>query len=209
MRIKVDDFYYEGNTEAKIIVSNSGLGEVKFKVNMWGCPWLLVNQTEGVAETSAELIFSCDRAKLSAEEEKAVVSITDGDTTVEVEFNAKKWPENINKGTFLPGKGGVVMDAQHYASVNEASGSEAVVLNDYGIVGSAVKFYPDNALYERGEEPSLTYKFYVPSEGNAKLTLWFAPCNPMTRSGRMEYGIKINEEFLYERKTFKIGEMPE
>ncbi len=207
MRIKVDDFYFEGNKESKVIVSNSGLGDVKFKVNMPDCTWLSVSQTEGVAETSAELIFTCDREKLTAEEEKAIASITDGDTTVEVEFQVKKWPENLKEGTFLPGKGGIVMDAQHYVSANEASGSKAVVLDDYGIVGSAVKFYPDDALYERGAEPSLTYKFYAPSEQNAKLTLWFAPCNPMTRSGRMEYGIKVNEEEIIYKNIVPEGYM--
>lgn len=193
MRIFVSDFCYEEVENVKITVSNTGIGSMNVKVIMPECAWLKADFTEGTVEECKEITFTCDRAAVTGED-SALVTFTDGDTTVEAMFTVKKWAQDLKAGTFLPARGGIVMDAIHFADAKVPAGSTLVKMEDYGIVGSAVKFYPDEALYERGAEPSLSYEFYSDKAGELVAEIWFAPSNPMTREGRMEYAVAMNGE---------------
>lgn len=209
MRIRINDFCYEEVDEVKITVSNTGVGSLKVKVNMPKCEWLKADFTQGKVEECQVITFTCDRKKVTGED-AALVSFTDGDTTVEALFTTKSWPKKLKKGAFIPSRSGVIMDAVHYAKAKTTKGITAVKLEDYGIVGSAVKFYPDEAIYEEGKEPSLTYEFYSETQGEAIAELWFAPSNPMTRDGKMEYAVIMNDgEADYDNvvpKGYRAGE---
>lgn len=210
MQIIIDDFCYEGEDSVPIVISNTGVGSLKFKIDMPDVKWLSVDATEGVVENEQAVLFSCDRSKLSTAKETVRVKISDGDTTVMAVISGSKLSDSVKKSlsdkTFLPGRFGYVMNAEHYASKK----GNATLLEDYGVWGEGMKFYPDTTSYNKGSEPYLQYRLYAEEAGEYTAEVIFAPTNPLSRSGVLEYGLKVNDgEAVYANTVpagFKSGE---
>ena len=210
MQLVIEDFLYESNTQTEIEIANTGRGILSYRIEMPDCSWLSCDSTGGMTEDCTRVTFFCDREKISESEEAVKVIVTDDDTFVELLFKAKKWNICLPDKTFLPGREGYAIDACHYFEKSEPEGFEIRMLHDYGVSGCGMKVYPDTADFTRGQEPSLSYRLFAEKPGNYVCELWFAPVNPLKRSGVLSYGLTVNNgDIFYENtvpKDYRAGE---
>ena len=205
MRMKVNDFMYEDNTEVKLKLSNMGIGSLKVKVTVPENNWLKADITEAEVFADTIVTFSVDKSKLTEKTETVLVTIFDGDTKVEAEFNGRNIKKLADKDTFLPSVFGYSMLAKNYAEKSTPAGFEWTELKDYGVFGSAMKVFPVIGSYEKGNEPYLTYKVYVEDEGEYTLEVDFAQTNPLSRENKLMYAVNVNGKASGEYNTVPAG----
>ncbi len=205
MTIVANDFEFEGNKELRIKLSNMGIGSLNAKITVPENNWLSVDKSDFCVEADSFVTFSCDRSKLTENVQEVTAVITDGDTTVKVLFTAKDASSNVEAGAILPGRFGYAVLSKDYDTKSAGKGYEWVEIEDYGVYDNAMKVYPSIGMYEKGEEPELTYKLYVEDEGEYTLQADFAPTNPLSRENKLYYGVKVNGEFIGAYNTVPEG----
>lgn len=194
MRIKADDFEYEGTDSFAIRVSNAGTGVLDVTVNVPENDWVKADKTALKVEKDEIITFSCNRQNLSLERKSVIAVITDGDTKVEIEISGQKLDEKIEKGVFLPGKFGYSILAVNYDKAFCPEGIGFVEIDDYSVYDKAVKAYPVRVVYEEGKEPSLDYRLFAKESEEYTLRIDFAPTSPLSRDNRLFYGVSVNGE---------------
>ena len=207
MRIKANDFEFAEGKTVSVRLSNMGVGKLKARVEMPKCKWLSMDITGEPfeIETDKVVTFTCNRSKLTEAKETALVSIIGDDTKVEVEFTACDNTKDAPKGVFLPGRFGYSILAKDYAEKSAPAGSKWLELKDYGVYDSAMKCFPVLTKYKKGEEPSLTYKVYALEDGEYTLQADFTPTNPLSRTGKLRYGVAVNGKAAGEYNTVPNG----
>ncbi len=207
MRIKANDFEFDGSNTVSVRLSNNGVGELNVHMDMPKCKWLTCDaETPDIKVEYDEVVnFTCDRSKLKADRETALVTFFDGDTKVEVEFTACNSTKEAPKGAFLPGRFGYSILARDYSEKSAPAGSKWIELKDYGVYDSGMKCFPVLTKYKKGEEPSLTYKIYATEDGEYTLQTDFTPTNPLSREGKLRYGVKVNGKSAGEFNTVPDG----
>lgn len=205
MKIKANDFEFEGNTKVAVKISNMGIGTLKASVEVPENDWLSVDITSADVETETIVTFTCDRSKLT-EEVKSVCAVIKGDdTTVMAEFTGRVPSKEASAGEFLPGRFGYAMLAKHYAAKTAPKGHEWLELEDYSVYDSGMKVYPTLTKYEKGQEPSLTYRLFAEEDGEYTLQTDFAPTSPLSRENRLCFGVKVNGAGAGEQNTVPEG----
>lgn len=196
MEINVDDFTYEGVTKVSLDICNTGIGTISYEIQGNVPEWLIIDKYSATIENDDRVTLTCLRDKLKVETETVVLTITDKDTRVNVKVSACRTPDELLAGlpanTVLEGPSGFVVNSINYAAKHEPAGTSFVVLEDYGVYGSAVKAYPDTRYFDRGSEPSLTYKMYAKTPGKYTLETIFAPTSPQTREVKLGFGVAVN-----------------
>ena len=224
--IRVHDFTDAGCTQVILELADDGQESLHYDISVQGGSmpaWLSVSPMSGELKGSGtgwpdfgrtrgensccdsgirEVILSCDREKLPDTPEKAVLHISDGDTTVAVEvMGAKAERESLPSMTFLPKRGVIVMNADHYAAKRDAEGGAFCRIDGYGQYGVAMKVAPSTAFFEAGgESPELTYRFLIPKSGDYLVEILAAPTNPSV-SGQ---GIRFRMESAGVRQILEL-----
>lgn len=214
MKVKLDEFMYEGETESAIDICNTGIGTLEYHIDMPECEWLSVSSDKGEIKNEERIIFYCDREKLPTAKETVVASVYGNGTRVDIVISGKQLPSEViaklPANTVLPGIQGFVVNAANYSDKHEAEGSKLITLLDYGMFESGVKAYPDTCSFAKGSENYLEYSLYVEDEGEYTVEAVFAPTSPLSRACKLEYGVAVNDgEALYENtvpKGYRSGE---
>ena len=197
MEILANDFLFEGKDSVSIVISNTGTGNLEYRIDMPEVKWLSVDKKEGRVANDAIVTFTCDRALLPTEKETVIASVSGAGAAVNVRFEGKKLDEKVKASlpdnTVFTGREGFTVLAKNYAKSSAPDGVSLVTLDDYGIFGSGVKAYPDTANFAEGKEPSLTYDVFVENAGEYVLETIFAPTSPLSRSNKLGYGVKVND----------------
>ena len=211
--IPVHDFCDAGVEEVLLEAANDGVGSLTVTVE-GGAPWLTVILPENACpeakgflagrftreednsftvETLGVIRLVCDRDALpedgSLQQTTLVIrSVGEGShaaCTVHVDVRARRHPENA-EAAFMPVKGVVTMEAQHFVAEHGAKGAAFRVLPGYGRSGSAVKVHPSTASFRPGEDaPSLTYRFLAKMAGDHVCELWLTPTSPVRPATEM------------------------
>ena len=182
--IIMDDFLDEGVTEAMLEIANDGEGCLSYEITVeeGEMPvWLRVTPMKGEVTSLARISVTCDRSKLTYEEESVKLLISDGDTRVFVIIKGKRTDtEALPKGIFLPRRGVLVMEAHHFAEKKNVEKGSFCHLKEYGRSGNGMKVFPPTADFTPQEEmPELTYSFVIPEAGTYVTELWSSPTNSL------------------------------
>lgn len=213
--IRVHDFLDMGRESVTLEISNDGVGSLHYTVkaeNGTIPAWLGVSSLEGDAEDIAYLTLTCDRSALataicdscgahgedcSATAVQTVrLLIGDGDTTVAVEVKAANYDINkLEKGTFLPADGVIVMEAGHYAEKKDASNAAFVCLEGHGRSGSGMKVLPSTEEFKpKQDKPEVTYRFELPEAGEYRVELWVSPVNSLVNKRSLRALVKNGQQ---------------
>jgi len=196
MTVNVDDFTYEGVTEVSIDICNTGVDTITYEITGETPAWLTLSKTGDTVSSDDKVTLYCDRSKLPTEAETVFFTVSDKDTRVLLKVTGCRLADEVKKAlpekTVLEGPAGFVVNSVNYADKYEPEGTSFVVLDDYGVYGSAVKAYPDTRYFERGSEPSLTYKMFVKNPGTYTLETVFAPTSPQNREAVLGFGVTVN-----------------
>ena len=92
--------------------------------------------------------------------------------------------------------GYVSIEAEHYAYKTDTKAGEFRILPDYGRTLSAVKAFPQDAVFTAKQAPSVTYRFKVPAAGRYTVRLYTNPSNPAGRIPELFAGIAANGEHM-------------
>lgn len=209
MKLTADDFCYSGCKTLKIRLSNAGSGSLHAKLTIPETDWLTADFTEGDIAKEEIVTFTCDRTKLTKDTVEVQCRVTDGDTTVLIEIDARHSISDDHELSFLPTKFGYAINAKDCDS-DAPDGFEWTELKDYGVYESAMKVFPVNRPFTKGKEPELSLKIFVEEEGDYTLQTDFAPTNPLSRENELKYKLLINNKeagtFNTVPKGYKSGE---
>lgn len=158
-----------------------------------------------------EVALCCDREKLPNAQERAVLYIKGGDTTVAVEVvGAKAGTESLPPMTFLPRRGVIVMNADHYAAKRDVAGGAFRRIEGYGQYGVAMKVAPGTAFFDAdGESPALTYRFLIPRRGDYLVEILAAPTNPSVSGQGIRFRVEsagVSQILELVPEDFKAGD---
>ena len=182
--IRIHDFLSEGVCEAALEISNDGVGTLQYEITPQdgALPeWLTLSSMKGQVEELCRIDITCDREKLTGNEETVKLLISDGDTRVAVEIKAKRQStEGLSDMTFLDTSGVITMEANHYAGKEDVADGAFELLKDYGRSGNGMKVFPSTLDFTREDtKPRLTYSFVIPKEGDYRVELWTTPTNSL------------------------------
>ena len=188
--ICVHDFLDEGCDNVSLEIANDGKGAVHYRIDSenGSLPkWLEISSAEGDVEELQEVVLRCNRDLLSAEREKAVLIVSDGDARVAVEILAAGMDKSgLPVMTFLPKRGVITMNADHYAEKRMVAAGSFERVADYGRYGAGMKVLPCTVSFgEEQEKPELTYRFLIPEEGYYRVELLTAPTNPAVKGQKI------------------------
>jgi len=185
--IIINDFLYAEGTQAVLEIANDGIGNINYVIEPEAdYDWLEINSLNGSVEIQEEIVIRCDRRKLTEEVKTARLLIKDKETRVAVEINAKAVNVNgLPPMTFLENNGVIVMEANHYYSKKDVSGSGFFELKNYGrrsiyssISGSGMKVFPTTVDFDEKEnKPNLTYRFLIEKADEYITEIWTTPAN--------------------------------
>ena len=205
-RIEIRDFEYAGVDGVHIRLSNNGIGKLHVKVKLDEDSFIEVSDTELEFEDSRLLSFYLKEKKLTAETVKTSAYITDGETTVAIDFTAC-----LNEATedaFYETPYGFSLMASDYALKTEPKGIKLIELKNYGVFGSGMKAFPIADSY-KGKAPSLTYRLYVKEANEYTFEADFAPTNPLTSDNLLRFSVEANgvlSAYDVVDKSYKAGE---
>ncbi|SES82801.1 glycosyl hydrolase 115 family protein [[Clostridium] polysaccharolyticum] len=196
-RIAVDDFLYPGTEWVDIEAANDGIGTIHCTVTGTDCRWLALNWTKQDIEQQEVLRISCNREALPETKETICLELSDGDTVVAIEVSGqKKQTAQLPEMTFYEKDGVVAILATHYAECKEKETGRWIELEDYGKSGCGMKAEPVTENFTLGKGPSAVYRAYVEQEGAYTLEVRSAPSNPLESGGKLQFGLRVNEEPL-------------
>lgn len=202
--IRVHDFLSEGVNEVALEISNDGVGSLKYEITAEGelPAWLSLSSMKGEIEDLCRIEITCDRDKLTFEEETVKLMISDGDTRVAVEVKAKKNDTDaLPAMTFLDTDGVITMEANHYAKKEAVADGSFELLKDYGRSGNGMKVFPSTSDFDKTDEkPAITYSFVIPKEGDYRVEVWTTPTNSLQSRRPLQAEISAGTE----TKTLEI-----
>lgn len=202
--IRVHDFLSEGVSEASLEISNDGVGTLNYEITAEGelPAWLSLSSMKGEVEDLCRIVITCDRDKLTFEEETVKLMISDGDTRVAVEIKAKKNDTDaLPAMTFLDTDGVITMEANHYARKKAVADGSFELLKDYGRSGNGMKVFPSTSDFDKTDEkPAITYSFVIPKEGDYRVEVWTTPTNSLQSRRPLQAEISAGTE----TKTLEI-----
>lgn len=194
--------------------------------------FIVTNVTEGVIEPSESKLveITCDRAKVDGDK-CAVLSVkTDvGDVKIRIPVCATKcedikakypkgtyiWcgEKSLTEGTYNPYQY-ISMEANGYVELGTADVDNQKAcfkeIPDYGKTVSAVKAFPVNISYEKGNAPSVKYSFEVARAGKYIIEAYMNPSNAPYMDGHLYYGVSVNNSDIREvdalPEGFKVGD---
>ncbi len=178
MRIRVDDFCAKGVRCVTLEIANDGTGPLHYAIT-GGAPWLTIQEAEGDVDTLLPVYLVCDRSQLTAEKQTATLTVTAGDAVVCIDVTACE-PACSQPGVFMPRRGVVTIEADHFAAKKDTPEGAFRVLHGFGRSGAGVKVHPVTAAFSpEAEAPSLTYRFLTKKAGVYVAELWLTPTAPV------------------------------
>jgi hypothetical protein len=181
MTITVNDFLSAGVNEVIIEIANDGIGALDYIIEPEKeYEWLKISALKGTVEFQDEIVFCCNREKLTNEIQTARLLIKDSDTVVAVEIMAKGHHDlNLPPMTFMAHNGIIVIEANHFTEKKDAVVGAFTELKHYGRSGVGMKVFPSTANFqEKEKKPVLTYRFFVEEAGDYYVEVWSTPVNP-------------------------------
>jgi hypothetical protein len=192
MTVIIDDFLYAGNDEVLLEIANDGIGTLDYMIEpQQEYDWLEIISVKGTDESQEEIMVRCNRQKLTEETQTARLVITGGDTVVAVEIMAKNSnTKSLPPLTFLENNGVIVMEANQCCDKKDTATGSFTELKNYGRSGAGMKVFPTTADFtERGEKPSLTYRFFIEETGSYTAEIWLTPTNSVQNKRPLRFAL--------------------
>lgn len=198
MKIEVPDFLYEGCDKVILEIANDGIGQVNYTVEAQTADkvlpqWLTISATAGAVDEQEELVLSCDRSKLTVQEQKVSLIIRDEETAVAVEIRAKATDvTGLPEKTYLEKNGMIVMEAANFCDMTDTEKGNFALMKGYGKYGAAVKVFPSTAVFEEKEEkPFVWYRCLIEEAGEYEAELVVAPTNSVVNKQSINACIQV------------------
>lgn len=198
MKIDVHDFLYEGCDKVVLEIANDGIGQVDYTVEVQTDDntlpqWLTISATEGAVAEQEELVLTCDRSKLTTQEQQVSLIIRDAETAVAVEVCAKATDiTGLPEKTYLEKNGMIVMGAANFCDMTDTQKGSFALMEGYGKYGSAVKVFPSTAVFtEQEEKPFVWYRCLIEEAGEYEAELVVAPTNSVVNKQSINAYVQV------------------
>lgn len=208
--MEIYDFLYPGEETVAIEIANDGIGSFRVKIQMEHCSWLETELSKDEVAYQEILYLNCKKEALPENEEVCSISISDGDTTVQLNVHGRRTvTENLPERTFFSRNGFISILAEHYAKAEyivltpeeeknvpmpakekREPVRENMVLKDFGLCGSGVKYVPNRTESVKQKEMVLTYYVMAEQAGEYQMELWSAPSNPTSPDAKVVYQVR-------------------
>jgi hypothetical protein len=182
-----------------IEIANDGVDRVHYTVEPQTADgklpaWLGVNVMEGDVEQQEELVLTCDRSKLSGEEQVRLL-VKDAETTVALDVSARVVETSgLPAKTHLEKKGIIAMNAGDFFEKKDTAKGAFEVLEGYGKYGTGVKVFPSTAVFAMEEEkPYIYYRFMLEEAGEYEAQLVVAPTNSVVNKQSVNVALQVND----------------
>ena len=86
----------------------------------------------------------------------------------------------------------ISMEAEHFFAGKDTKAGGFVTLPDYGRTGSGIKAFPQDAVFEGKDAPSVSYRMVLPKSGRYVVRIYTNPGNPAVRTPELWFGLTVN-----------------
>lgn len=169
--MEIWDFIERGAERVTIEIANDGCGSFDFVVESENCEWLdmdissfHVTEQEYIVLTSKKVEESAKPGKICISYEDIKVELIVYPANHRYEQKAKRMLREVKAENYLSADGNVIL------------------LEDFGIYDKGVKAKEFVSHFDLGVNPKVTYQLKVPAMGANRITLTFAPSNPIDRN---------------------------
>ncbi|MCM1188791.1 MAG: glycosyl hydrolase 115 family protein [bacterium] len=196
--IRVPDFLDEGCEQVILEIANEGKTPMHYEIVPPGAPegempeWLRVTPASGEVDELQEVRLICDRSRLPKEPEQVMLLVRGDSVVAGVKVTAARTDcEGMPPMTFLPRRGVITVNADHFARKKDVPGAGFERLAGYGRYGVGMKVAPCTVSFEeKQEKPELTYRFLIRESGRYRVELLTAPVNPAVRGQEIRLLLK-------------------
>lgn len=189
--VSMRQFMQANVSEGILHLLNAGTGDIAYTIQC-DCQGVCFSKTEGIVCDEEFIEVRID--KQLVEEATFFVKSEGGRVRVKVCSEYKDLPP-VSSMTFLENDGYISIEAEHFKDKTDCNEGGYQVLTDYGKTYSGLKILPTTLDCRTCEkEISLSYHVYVEQAGNYLLNIYSAPVNPRVMNGKIEIGVKFNEE---------------
>ena len=184
--------------ERYLEIFNKGSQPFTFSI-MCDKPWMLLKDTAGTVSTEKRITVEIDWKKLPAGTQTGIMRIRGTGTEVKVSMsvsNPVPQQEGDIKG-FVEADGYVSMEAEHYTSVNNTPERKWEKIEDYGrtLSGMRATAFTDAPSAIPGKDaPSLEYRMYLFSSGEAGIKLILSPTLNFLADRDLKIGLSFDGE---------------
>ncbi len=163
------------------------------------CAWLHFSSYEGEVEVNEKVTVFINREKLG-EYEEASFTVTNVGSAAKatIILKVRSVSENTPRNSYLLCDNYVSMDAAHFHRKKDTNEAGFQVLEPYGRIGSAIKYFPVTANFEKiPEKPSVEYDFYVDEGGAYDIIFHMSATTPVVFERKQYIGYGLNGEEIH------------
>ena len=195
MEILVEDFLYAGNELVIIEIANDGEGDLKYEITN-DSEWLKIRNVESKFTSQNNVGLYVDHGLLTHEISETVLTISDGDTKVNVRVRARNVETaGLPEQTYLQDNGVYIIEPDIFFNKQDAPDGKFVELLGYGRSGMGFKVYPTTAAFEPEDiKPTLSYRVLIEEAGDYVVEVWSTPTNPV--AFKKELRFMLNDEVM-------------
>ena len=179
--MEIWDFVELEKDEVRVEIANDGCGSFSFTVEKENCDWL---ETEVSSNEVKEQEYLTLRLKKDVtSESKGIIRISSGDILVDIAVYPPVKSFEQESGRMIR-----EIAADNYKSADE----EIITLSDFGVYNTAVKAAPFVSALDKSAKSEVIYQLDVPTAGADRITLVFAPSNPIDKDIPLSFEWKID-----------------
>lgn len=160
--LEIRDLVWKEDGEVVIEIANDGIGSFSFQIEAQESDWFTWEVTNRTV-TDQEYLYLHRKATIPSDLRDGKLLLRSGDTVVVIQVRGVRERQKIT------------IPARDYAWADE----RILTLSDFGKEESAVKAYPFIARFSEDERLSVVYRIGDCEDGEYRLTLFFAPSNPI------------------------------
>lgn len=167
---------FESTQKQAVVVNltNGGNEAVDYSITNNDDFIIIEGETSGSYLVSKSFTVKVDWSKVSSDK-SGKITVTGGDRTVDIAVNAKAVDTSKAKltKTHFMSDGLISIKADDYADKGAKNGISWTVLEGYGKSKTSVKMLETHTkAFKAGEGPWIEYNFYIPQDGDYKLTVY-------------------------------------
>jgi hypothetical protein len=184
--------------ERYLEIFNKGSQSFSFSI-ICDKPWILLSDTSGSISTEKRIAVNIDWKKLPAGRQNGTIRIKGAGTEVKISvpvFNPVLKQSGVMKG-FVEADGYVSIEAEHYTSINNTPDRKWEKIEDYGRTLSGMRastFTDAPSAIPGNNAPSLEYRMYLFSSGEAGIRIVLSPTLNFLAERNLKIGLSFDEE---------------
>lgn len=200
-KLIIRDFMDPYETKCAIDIANGSRIPFAFSI-VSDVDWIRISVVSGEVEDTVRVSVSLERELLKKQFEgggdkevfTAHLQVKTSFSHVDIDIPAIYVPENVFGKPYVS-ELGLVLEASDHIQKTDGWNGKYITIPNLGKYPFSEKVFPVTESYLPGvDAPSMTYEFYLPSDGEYEITFLGTPSNSITAENEVRFGVQWGKE---------------